>query len=262
MSVTTWGAPLNKPIQLTKSILIALAVGAVLAVFACTHVAGVAAGASVRTAGNTLNQNSAIMKATASEPITQTITVPIAGPNGVQQIAVTLACADVVVNGNFEAPLPGRPWTGVANTPSVIYNDPFINSVRAHTGGQSGRVGSPTVNSYWNELLQTVQLPNGVSSATLTYWRYLDTTETSRTRAYDRFTIGLETEQGIQIVPPQQVSNVSSGRGVWVQETLALPGASAYSGQRLWVSFKGTTDSNLPSSLYVDDVQLTVCSTQ
>ena len=41
---------------------------------------------------------------------------------------------------------------------------------------------------------------------------------------------------------------------------MSLPGASAYAGQRLWVSFKGTTDSSLPSSLYVDDVQVLACS--
>jgi aminopeptidase S len=196
----------------------------------------------------------------ASQPVTQTLMVPVTGPAGTSEVAVTVACADMIRNGNFEASSPGRPWTGVANTPSVIYNSPFINTVRAHTGVQSGRVGSPNVNSYWNEMLQTVQLPAGVTSVTLNYWRFLDTRETSRTRVYDRFTIAVETEEGIQIVTPQQVNNTSSGRGAWVQGTLSLPGASAYSGKRLWVSFKGTTDSNLPSSLYVDDVQLIVCT--
>jgi hypothetical protein len=28
----------------------------------------------------------------------------------------------------------------------------------------------------------------------------------------------------------------------------------------LWVTFKATTDSSLPSSLYIDDVQLIVCA--
>lgn len=172
----------------------------------------------------------------------------------------TVQCADVVQNGNFDAPLPGHPWTGEANTTSAVYQDPLISSARAHSGAQSGRVGSPTLNSYWNELLQTVQMPANVVSATLSYWRYLDTAETSTSVIYDRFTAGLETAQGIEIATPRRIDNTSSGRGAWVRETLELPYASAYSGQQLWVTFKGATDSNLPSSLYVDDVQLIVCA--
>ena len=144
--------------------------------------------------------------------------------------------------------------------PGAIYNAAFTSNVRVHGGVQSGRVGSPTVNSYWNELLQTVQLPARVTSVTLSYWRYLDTTETSRTKAFDIFTAGIETEQGIQAVQPQRIDNTSTGRRAWVKGSIVLPRASTYSGRRLWVSFKGTTDGNHPSSLYVDNVQLTVCA--
>ena len=156
----------------------------------------------------------------------------------------------------------GRPWAGVANTPRAVYAAPVITTARAHSGSQSARIGSPTLNYYWDELIQTVQLPPGVTSVTLTYWRFLDTTETSTTRVYDVFKAGLETQQGIQIVQPLQVDNTSDGRGTWVQRSLDLPNASAYSGQRIWVTFKGTTDISLPSSLYIDDVQLNVCAAQ
>jgi hypothetical protein len=212
-----------------------------------------AASASARATGG--------VKSTTPVEITQTFAIPLMSPTGTQQVEVAMACTDVLRNGGFETS-PARPWTGVANTSSVVYNDPLVSTARTHSGGWSGRVGSPTVNSYWNELLQTVQLPAGVASVTLRYWRYLATTETSRTRAYDIFTVGLETEQGIQIVTPQRIDNTSSGRAAWVSSSLALPNAPAYSGQRLWVSFKGRTDSNLPSSLYVDDTQLIVCATR
>ena len=111
-------------------------------------------------------------------------------------------------------------------------------------------------------MIQTMQMPAGVVSATLTYWRYLDTTETSLTTVYDRFSVGIETEQGIQISAPEQIDNTSSGRGAWVQGTIDLPNPSAYSAQRLWLSFKAATDSNLPSSLHIDDVSFAVCATQ
>lgn len=203
----------------------------------------------------------AVTATMATDEITQTIIVPLVSVTGTQQIQVAVACRDLLRNGGFETS-PARPWTGVANTPGVIYNDSLASNAAARSGGRSGRVGSPAVNSYWNEVLQTVQLPAGVASVTLNYWRYLATTETSRTRAYDIFTAGLETEQGIQIVSPHRIDNTSSGRSAWVQGSIALPNAPAYSGQRLWVSFKGRTDSTLPSSLYVDDVQLIVCAAQ
>lgn len=107
-----------------------------------------------------------------------------------------------------------------------------------------------------------MQLPPKVTSVQLRYWRYLETTETDRTKVYDRFTASFETEKGIQIMTPQQIDNTSAGRGVWAQQTLDLANAANYAGQKLWLSFKATTDSNLPSSLYVDDVEVNVCTTQ
>jgi hypothetical protein len=174
-------------------------------------------------------------------------------------IVASAECGDLLANGDFERALPGRPWVGIANTSSAIYNDAFIFTTRPRSGARSGRIGSPSLNNYWNELLQTVQLPPAVTSVTLTYWRNLSTTETSVSTVYDRFRIGVETEQGVEIVTPQQIDNTSAGRNTWVQQTLSVPDAARYSGQRVWVSFKANTDGSLPSSLFVDDAQLIVC---
>jgi hypothetical protein len=203
---------------------------------------------------------------TLTTPMTNTLYIPAIGPGEADQTeqvapARATSCNDVIRNGAFDATSTGRPWTGVTNTSSRVYAPAFLTNARAHSGSQSGRVGSPSLNSVWNELLQTVQLPAGVTSVTLTYWRFLDTTETSSTKAYDIFSAGLETEKGIQIVTPQRIDNTSAGRGQWVKSTLTLSDPAAYSRQRLWVTFKGRLDNNLPSSLYVDDVQLTVCAT-
>jgi hypothetical protein len=181
-----------------------------------------------------------------------------------------VSCSNVLLNAGFED--TANPiWTGIANTGATIYNvlaggsnsgvnDPLIYTTRPRTGARSGRVGSPNVNSYWNELLQTAQMPANVTSATLTYWRFLDTRETSTTTAYDVFRIGLETEKGIEVMTPQQIDNRSAGRGQWVQETVNVPNASALSNQKTWVSFKARLDGNSPTALYIDDVALTVCA--
>jgi hypothetical protein len=116
------------------------------------------------------------------------------------------------------------------------------------------------VNGYWNELLQAVKLPSNVTSLTLTYWRFLDTSEPSTSVAYDKFSVVVETDKGIEIVSPQRIDNTSAGRGVWVQHSLAVPNATRYSNQTVWVSVKGNLDGNRPSSLYIDDVALNVCA--
>jgi hypothetical protein len=46
-----------------------------------------------------------------------------------------------------------------------------------------------------------------------------------------------------------------------VQQRFDLPDAGKYSGQKLWATFKATTNGSSPSSLYVDDVEIIVCTT-
>ena len=193
--------------------------------------------------------------------------------NAPEKLLAAPVCSDQVVNGGFEASTTSAlPWTGIANTNGAIYNvipgasgsglnDPLFSSLRARSGSRSGRMGSPNVNGYWNELVQTVKLPAGVTSVTLAYWHFIDSSD-STTGAKDTFSVGIETDKGIEISTPHRFSNASSGRGSWVQQSLVLPNATNYSGQSLWLSFKGRTDGSAPTSLYVDDIQLIVCVLQ
>lgn len=166
-------------------------------------------------------------------------------------------CGTLPINGSFES---NTGWVGVANTAGTIYREAIFSTAKARSGLRSGMVGSPSVNGYWNEILQTVRLPARTSSATLTLWRYLITNEASRTRAYDHFSIVVETDEGIELTAPRRINNTSAGRGAWVRETLTLPNAGALSGRGIWVSIKGNTDGNRTSRLYVDDMVLTVCT--
>ncbi|MEZ4679841.1 MAG: peptidoglycan DD-metalloendopeptidase family protein [Caldilineaceae bacterium] len=170
------------------------------------------------------------------------------------------SCRNLLVDGGFESGRSDVGWAAIANTSTKVYADPAIYTRRPHAGSYGAWLGANNLNLVWNELVQTVSLPANLQSVQLRYWRYLETAETDRTRVYDRFTAGLETDKGVQIVTPQQIDNTSSGRSTWIQQTLDLPNAPDYSGQTIWVSFKATTDGNQPSSLYVDDVELVVCS--
>ena len=174
--------------------------------------------------------------------------------------AAALTCSNLARDGGFESGRLGVGWAAISNTSSRVYADAAIYTRRPHAGSYGAWLGADTLNLVWNELVQTVQLPPNVQSIQLRYWRYLETAETDRTRVYDRFTVGLETDKGIQLMTPQQIDNTSAGRSTWVQQTLDLPNAASYSGQRLWASFKATTNGSRPSSLYVDDVELIVCT--
>ncbi|HEY3290745.1 MAG TPA: hypothetical protein VGK87_11510, partial [Anaerolineae bacterium] len=196
---------------------------------------------------------------------TDTLILPLVMVSGaLQQAAIEMkqktTCADVIQNDGFEAQPSWRPWVGVAN---LAYNrnaEPFITQARAHSGTQSARIGSPALGNYWSEVIQTVELPLRTSSITLTYWRYLDVPKPGSANFVDSFTAGIETEQGLQIVPPQPIDSKSASRGAWVQSQLVVPNAAAWSGKRIWVSFKGRTGARYPATLYIDDVQMKVCA--
>lgn len=183
-----------------------------------------------------------------------------ASATDVSTVDAAATCTNRLVDGGFESGRLGVGWAAIANTSSRVYADPAIYTRRPRSGSYGAWLGANNLNYVWNELVQTVQLPANVRSVQLRYWRYLETAETSTTRVYDRFTVGLETDKGVQIMTPQRIDNTSGGRSTWVQQTLDLPNAATYSGQPIWISFKATTDSNQPSSLYVDDVELVVCS--
>lgn len=190
-------------------------------------------------------------------PAATVVTTPAATPVAPQ---AANACTNLARDGGFESGRLGVGWAAIANTSSKVYADPAIYKTRPRTGAYGAWLGADTLNNVWNELVQTVQLPAGVTSVQLRYWRYLVTAETDRANVYDRFTVSLETEKGIQLATPQQIDNTSAGRNTWVQQTFDLPNAVAYSGQKLWATFKATTNSARPSSLYIDDVEIIVCT--
>jgi murein DD-endopeptidase MepM/ murein hydrolase activator NlpD len=198
---------------------------------------------------------------TSAAPVTRTSWLPmVARP----VVPVEPICANVLVNGGFEA---STGWAGIANTSGTIYSEGVYSAARARNGARSGRVGSININGYWNEILQTAVLPTDTISATLTLWRFLDTSETSTSTAYDVFRIGLETDEGIELIAPRRVDNTSTGRNTWVSETIVLADVGALTRTlgapqtpgSVWITIKGTTDGNNQSALYVDDVELIAC---
>ncbi|MGW8728658.1 M1 family aminopeptidase [Streptomyces sp. NPDC055808] len=154
--------------------------------------------------------------------------------------AAPAACApaQVVANGDFESGT--SPWT--QSSTSVITNR---TGETAHGGTHFAwlnGVGS----THTDTLSQSVTIPSGCSTATLTYWLHIDTAETTTSTAYDKLTakIGSTTLA--------TYSNLDKNTG-YVQKSVDVSG---FAGQTVNLAFTGTEDSSLKTSFVLDDIAL------
>jgi hypothetical protein len=126
--------------------------------------------------------------------------------------------------------------------------------------GQWGSQGQPTHSGTWNAWLdgygsshtdtlsQTVSLPAGCSSYTLTFWLHIDTAETTTTTQFDKLTL---TAGNTTLAT---YSNLNKAAG-YSQKSFNL---AAFAGQSVTLTFTGVEDSSLQTSFVVDDTALTV----
>ena len=121
-----------------------------------------------------------------------------------------------------------------------------------NTDGQYSRTGSGYAyldgygTTHTDTLSQSVAIPAGCH-ATLTYYLWIDSAETSST-AYDKLTL---TANGTSI---QSFSNANKGSG-YVQRSVSL---DSYAGQTVTLKWTGTEDSSLQTSFLIDDAAATL----
>jgi Putative Ig domain len=123
-----------------------------------------------------------------------------------------------------------------------------INTDGAHSHAGTGYAwldGYGTTHT--DTLSQAVTIPAGCK-ATLTYYLYISSSETSTSTAYDKLTVAAN---GTTV---QSFSNVNKGSG-YVQRSVSL---SSYAGQTVTVKWTGTEDSSLQTSFLVDDTAVTL----
>ena len=100
-------------------------------------------------------------------------------------------------------------------------------------------------------LSQTVAVPSGKSSATLSFYLKVSSAETTTTSAYD--TLKVQAVSGGVTTTLATYSNLNKGSS-YVQRSLNL---NSYIGKTVTVKFLGTEDSSLATSFFVDDTSLT-----
>ncbi|MEV7414971.1 M1 family aminopeptidase [Streptomyces sp. NPDC089919] len=144
----------------------------------------------------------------------------------------------VVGNGGFESGT--SPWT--QSQAGLITN----------RAGQSAHGGSYFAwldgvgSTHTDTLSQSVAIPAGCSTAKLTFWLHVDTTETTSSVQYDKLTakIGSSTLA--------TYSNLDKNTG-YLQKTIDV---SSFIGQTVTLAFTGTEDSSLKTNFVLDDVAL------
>ncbi len=147
---------------------------------------------------------------------------------------------NVVVNPGFESG-PGVGWTQYSSNGFQL-----IDTTRPHTGSYSAY--ECDYNSCTEYVQQQITVP---ANATLTYWRYMTSSE-GTTTAYDYLRVRLFSTSGTLLTTLRTWSNTST-RNAWLQDSISLSG---YAGQTVNLRFVSTTDFSLPSAFFIDDVSV------
>ncbi|THA52865.1 M1 family aminopeptidase [Streptomyces sp. A1136] len=165
-------------------------------------------------------------------------TTPAAAQPSAAHRAAACTPAQVVANGGFESDT--SPWS--QSSTSVITSRAGQSAHAGTTFAWLNGVGG----THTDTLSQSVTVPAGCSSATLTFWLHIDTAETTTSTKYDKLTakIGSTTLA--------TYSNLDKNTG-YVQKSFDV---SAFAGQTVSLAFTGTEDSSLQTSFVIDDVAL------
>src|SRR2546428_3389874 len=99
---------------------------------------------------------------------------------------------------------------------------------------------------------QQVSIPSSSTSATLTFWIRIDTSETTTTVAYDKLSVQILDSAGNLLQTLATYSNLNANN-TYVQKSFGL---NNYIGQTIRVRFYGTEDSSLQTSFVIDDTAL------
>jgi hypothetical protein len=171
---------------------------------------------------------------------TRTVTAtPTSTPVGPKQL---------VVNGGFE--LGQTPWQEQSGAGYQM-----VDYSRPHTGSYDALLCAYVYCS--DRIWQTVTVPASFTTATLTYWTYIATTETGVT-CTDSFTGQVRTSSGTVITSAPALCNTNAS-GAWVQRSIALSSAlAAYKGQQIQVSYSASSGGPQTTNFYLDDVSLNV----
>lgn len=139
------------------------------------------------------------------------------------------------------------PWTATAGVvDNSVYEAPRTGSWKAWLDG----FGS----AHTDTLFQQVTIPATATNANLSFWRHIDTVETTTTKANDTMKVQVRSATGTVLATLATYSNLNAAAG-FTQVAFDL---TAYQGQTIQIYLVGTENQNLRTSFVVDDFALNV----
>jgi serine protease len=137
------------------------------------------------------------------------------------------------------------PWSATAGVISNSTSEP------AHGGSWDAWLDGYGA-THTDTLSQSVTLPSGCSSYTLSFWLHIDSAETTTTTAADKLTVQIV--NGTTTTTLATYSNLNKGTG-YTQRSFSLSG---YAGSTVTLKFTGTENSSRQTSFVVDDTAVNV----
>jgi hypothetical protein len=204
---------------------------------------------------NPTTTSSTITFTASSTATTGTSTITITGTSGAlthtTTISLTISAAgtttQLIGNPGFENGTTTAPWTLTAG---VINNS---TSEPPHSGSWDAWMdGYGTTHTDSSQ--QTVAIPAGKTSATLTFWLHIDTAETTTTTAFDTLKVQVLNTSGTVLATLGTFSNLNHATG-YQQHSFSM---NSFIGQTVVIKFTGTEDTSLQTSFVLDDVNLNV----
>jgi hypothetical protein len=213
---------------------------------------GLPSGASASFSPSTVtagSSSSLTITTSSSTPAgTYTITITGTATSGSHSAPFTLTVTSVstcasgqkLANPGFES--GSASWTATAGV--IGQNGP---SQPAHSGTWNAWLDGYG-QSHTDTLSQTVTIPAGCSTYSLSFYLHIDTSETTTSVAYDKLTVTL----GSTTLATYSNLNKASG---YLQHSFNVSG---FAGQTVTLTFRGVEDSSLQTSFVIDDTALTV----
>lgn len=204
---------------------------------------------------NPTTSTSTITFTATSTATTGTSTITITGTSGTlthtTTISLTISAAggttQLIGNPGFENGTSTAPWTltaGVINNSTA--EPPHSGSWDAWMDGYG--------TTHTDSSQQTVTIPSGKTSATLTFWLHIDTAETTTTTAFDTMKVQVFNTGGTLLATLGTFSNLNHATG-YQQHSFSM---NSFIGQTVVIKFTGTEDTSLQTSFVLDDVNLNV----
>jgi hypothetical protein len=193
----------------------------------------------------TLTAQAADSGAVFSAKVTDSATSPTTATSSGATLTVssTPVGGERIVNGGFESSTTG--WGGTTGVIGAFSGQSAYEGTRFAWLGGNGRTSTET-------LTQSVAIPAGSTSASLSFALHIDTAETTSSTVYDRLVVTVKNSSGTVLRSLATYSNLNKASGYQVR-TFDL---SAYAGQTVTLSFAMTEDSSLQTSFVVDKVSL------